>query len=63
MNNTALGFISGLVVMGVLLCTMLHTCCDNSVSNYALNNPKYKIDTITKIHNGDTTYTYKFVRK
>ena len=49
--------------MGVLLCFALHTCCDNSVSNYALNNPKYKIDTIATVHNGDTIYTYKFARK
>ena len=63
MGDTALGFIAGLFAMGVLLCFALHTCCDNSVSNYALNNPKYKIDTIATVHNGDTIYTYKFARK
>ncbi len=63
MSNFSWGFVIGLLVMGVLVCIMLHTCCDNGVSNYALNNPKYKIDTIATIHNGDTTYTYKFAKK
>ena len=63
MSDFSWGFVIGFLAMGVVLCFTLHTCCDNSVSNYALNNPKYKIDTIATIHNGDTTYTYKFVRK
>ena len=63
MSDTAYGFVLGIFVIGVILGITLHTCCDNSVSNSALNNPKYKIDTIAKIHNGDTTYTYKFARK
>lgn len=63
MSDTLWGFVLGLLAMGVLLCIILHTCCDNSVSNTALNNPKYKIDTIASIHNGDTTYTYKFAKK
>lgn len=63
MSDFAYGFISGIFVMGVILGITLHTYCDNSVSNSALNDPKYKIDTIAKIHNGDTTYAYKFARK
>jgi len=63
MSNFAWGFAIGLVVMSIILGVVLYACPDNKVSNNSLNDPKYKIDTITKIHNGDTTYTYKFARK
>lgn len=63
MSNFAWGFFTGIVVMSILLGVVLFAIPDNRVSNNALNDPKYKIDTIVKIHNGDTTYTYKFARK
>lgn len=62
MSDIAWSLVLGMFAMLIIVFT-LHTCCDNSVSNAALNNPKYKIDTIAKIHDGDTTYTYKFTRK
>ena len=63
MSDFSWGLSIGAVLMALILFIVLHACCDNSVSNYALNNPKYKIDTIATVHNGDTIYTYKFARK
>lgn len=63
MRDFSWGFVLGMFAMGTILAFTLHTSCDNSVSNAALNNPKYKIDTTMMVTNGDTVYTYKFARK
>lgn len=62
MSDIAWSLVLGMFAMIIIVFT-LHTCCDNSVSNAALNNPKYKIDTMMTVTNSDTVYTYKFTRK
>ena len=63
MSDIAWGVVIGFLAMFIILFVMLHAYPNNSVSNRALNDPKYKIDTTMTVTNGDTTYTYKFARK